>query len=214
MSKYLSLSGIRLCKSVFLASLMVTASAKATTVFDSLGLGSETGRDLISGLGPAYASFTSAGIAQNLTGLTLDLYGSARTGTLTIDLYSDSNTYPGALIATLATKDDSSIAIGYSEYSWSFSGPLLAANTRYWIGLADNDGVYWAWTSIAGGGGVADEYIAHTGVTFPNTSAGPYMMQVTTAALPNNGTVPDAGSTGALMGLAVAGLFGLGRKVV
>jgi hypothetical protein len=205
---------------VVVAGLMAVTSAKATTiVFDNITGIPTSGHDSVSGIGPIYGSFTSAGTAQTLTSLELRLWAatSPGAGTLSIGLYSDSSTSPGVLIATLGTMSDSSFLSGYNNYNFSLS-QSLAASTRYWIGLTDSgQSAYWAWTADVSGPGVANEYIDHLNVAgspqvWINPPNGGYMMQVV-ENVPDNGRVPDAGSTAALLGLAVASLVGLRRKL-
>jgi len=206
MRKYPLVSVIHLTKTLVLAGLMVVTSAKATTIYDNLGAVSGGG-DPVWLFGP-YDSFTSAGTDQALTGLQFALSGSGLAGTLTVGLYGDSSATPGALITTLGMIDTTTITTGVNDYTLALlSHPVLTANTRCWIGLSDTDHVRWAWTSSWSGVGVASEYFANSTGVYANKPNGPYMMQLTT------GSVPDVGSTASLLGLAVAGLIGLRRKL-
>jgi hypothetical protein len=200
-----------------LAGLMVVTSAKATTVvFDNITGITHTGQDNLAAIGPIYGSFTSAGTAQQLTSLELQLWGPSTfvgAGTITIGLYSDSSTSPGALI-TSTTILESAISGGYNNYFFSLGNPLLAASARYWIGLSDTgQAVGWAWTHDVSGPGVSGEWIAHSGSpgVWDNPPNGGYMMKVVEDVRTNG--VPDAGSTASLLGLALAGLIGLRRKL-
>jgi hypothetical protein len=216
-------------KTLVLTGLLASAiSAKAIPIYDSLAAASSGSDTVGSSWGPLYDSFTSASSVQEITGLELALYGPSTVGpsvavpaivgpgTITVNLYSDSSTTPGTLIATLGTISDASISAGINDYTVSLlSNPLLAASTRYWIGLSDTgDSTGWSWTSDLSGTGVSGEYQANyaggsTVRVFANTAEdGPYQMLLTTAA-----AVPDAGSTAYLFGLGLAGLVVLRRKL-
>ena len=193
-----------LIKALFMAALMVATSVGATTIYDNLG-NPASGTGSVFNSGPLYDSFTTPGAADTLNGLELALSGSGAAGTLTVGLYSA----PGALIATLGTIDETTISSGVHDYVLALSSnPLLAANTRYWIGLSDLGGASWAW-SAGGGVGVAGEFFASRYGTFPN-AYGPFMMKVDY----DPRGLPDAGSTASLLGIAVAALAGLRRKLV
>ncbi|MGD0060576.1 MAG: VPDSG-CTERM sorting domain-containing protein [Verrucomicrobiia bacterium] len=210
-------------KMLVLTGLLASAiSAKAIPIYNNLAATS-SGIDPVGSFGPLYDSFTSASSVQAITGLELALYGptvsvgpslTALNGvgpaTITVGLYSDSSTTPGALIATLGTISDASISAGISDYTVSLlTDPVLAASTRYWIGLSDTGTTTeWSYSSDLSGTGVSGQYFANVNGVFPNTDS-PYQMLLTTAAA----AVPDAGSTAYLLGLGVAGLVVLRRKL-
>jgi hypothetical protein len=199
-----------LIKTLVLAGLVASASStKAIPIYDNLGAASG-GADPVAPYGPLYDSFTSSGSIQAITGLQLALYGPGGAGTITVGLFSDSSTAPGALIATLGTIDDATISAGINDYTLSLvSDPLLAASTRYWIGLSDTgQSTSWAWSLDVSGTGVSGEYFANQNRVWPNNTYGPYQMTLSI------GSVPEAGSTTAyLFGLGVAGLVVLRRKL-
>jgi hypothetical protein len=194
---------------VSLLALGITQSARASAIYDNLSA-STTGSDIINGFGPLYDSFTSAGSSQTISGLDLRLTGVPGTqGQTTVGLYSDSGTSPGALIAILNIINDATITAGTNNYSLSLLNmPLLAASTRYWIGLSDTGtAVEWAWSLDTSGVGVSGEYFANASDVFPN-DLGPYQMRLSTSS-----SVPDAGSTLPLLGFASLGLVALRRKL-
>jgi hypothetical protein len=167
--------------------LLVGASAsstKAIPIYDNLEAG-YYGYDSVGAAGPTYDSFTSSGSIQAITGLQLALYGRGGAGTITVGLFSDSSTAPGALIATLATIDDTTISAGLNDYTLSLlSDPLLAAGTRYWIGLSDTGtSTEWSWSLDVSGTGVSGEYFANASGVAPN-SDGPYQMTLSTSVVP------------------------------
>jgi len=211
-----------LVKTLVLTGLVASAiSAKAIPIYNNLAATSD-GTVSVGSSGPLYDSFTSASSVQAITGLELALSGPAEIvgpelvgpsvsvpggtggGTITVGLYSDSSTVPGTLIATLATISDASI----NDYTLSLlTDPVLAASTRYWIGLSDTGtSTAWSLSLDLSGTGVSGEYFANQNGVFPN-SDGPYQMTLSTSP------VPDAGSTAYLFGLGVAGLVVLRRKL-
>jgi len=207
-------------KTLVLIGLVASAmSARAVPIYNNLGATSD-GSDPIGSFGPLYDSFTSSSSVQAITGLSLALSGVPQVsviaessvadgGILTVGLYSDSGTTPGALIATLATISDATIGPGINDYTITLlTDPVLAANTRYWIGLSDTgDSTGWSDSLDLSGPGVSGEYFANENGVFPN-SDGPYQMTVTVGS-----PVPDAGGTAYLLGLGVAGLVVLRRKL-
>jgi hypothetical protein len=198
-----------LIKTLVVAGLAFATSAKAQ-IYDNLGA-AVTGADVVSALGPLYDSFTSPGTAQAITSLQLALGGDNASGTLTVGLYSDSSTFPGALITTLGTINDTTISSGINDYTVSLlSNPVLAASTRYWIGLMDTDDVTWAWSLDISGPGVSGEFLANQNGVFANAGNGPYLMDLNGS---NVSSVPDAGSTASILGLGFAGLMALRRKM-
>ena len=192
-----------LFKTLVIAILALAASAKAQVVFDDLG-DSIIGADSISTYSQD-VSFTSAASAQSLTGIELGLSDGGRPGTLTVGLYSDSGTYPGALISTLGTLNDAVLGAGPAVYSVSvLTDPVLAPNTRYWIGLRDTGDVDWDFTHDSAGIEQTTEYhfVGGQGVQ----ANGDYLMEVSTSP----GSVPDAGN---VTFIAAFGLMAMTRFI-
>jgi hypothetical protein len=208
MKKLLKESTVVLPKALLLASLSIATAAHAQ-IYDNL-VQDPDGADQPSNFGPLYDSFTSPGALTAITGLQLALGGDGTAGTLTVGLYSDASTSPGALITTLGTFNDTSI-VGYNVDTTVslLSHPMLAPDTRYWIGLVDTGDASWAWGPDLSGPGVANEYLANQGGVFPNVGE-PYMMDLVGTSHPS---VPDGMSTAGVLGLAFAGLAGLRRKL-
>src|SRR5581483_1865519 len=170
--------------------------------------------------GPLYESFSTGSNAVSLTDVVVKLAavatskdaaaprGSAHAGaqaaslqprsngSITVALYSDSYTRPGALLITLGTVSDATLATSQNS---NFDFPLLTpyalqANTRYWIGFSTTNGstAGLAWTNDDTGPGAASEYNYFQGTPYPN-SGGPYQIRVTaqpTAAPPPPQPVP------------------------
>jgi hypothetical protein len=124
-------------------------------------------------------------------------------------LYADSSTAPGALIATLGEIADSSISGPNDLFDLSLAtNPVLAAGTRYWIGLVGfGTSATWNWTLDTSGIGVAGEYFANQDGVFQDVVDGGYQMQVTVGG----GAVPEP-STFALSASAFAALALLVRR--
>ena len=185
------------------------ASTRATVIYD--GLSFAGGADSIAGFGPLYDSFTSAGSSQIITGLKLKLGGRrGGPGQITVGLFSDSGTSPGALIATLGIINDATIPFGpdgFGDVSLSLSSmPLLAASTRYWIGLSDTGATVWVYSGDTSGVGVSGEYFANQLGVAPNIY-GPYQMILSVS-------IPDSGSTACLLGFGVVVLVVMRRSLV
>jgi len=157
----------------------------------------------VNALGPCYASFTSSAQGGTLSGLQLKLAEfPPGPGTLTVGLYADDSTSPGALVAPLGTFDDTQLLSGYHDYTVTLTSlPALTPNTRYWIGLSDTGGAGWAFSTDTPGPGVGTEYAAISVGFFVNSTDGALQMQVTETQ-----AAPDGGATAGLLGLACLGL--------
>jgi hypothetical protein len=189
--------------------LVMSCSAPAAIIYDNLSVISDGVDAVTSGSGPLYDSFTTP-IAGALTGLQLLLAASnpADGQAMSVTLLADSGTTPGSFIALLGFIDDSSLSGIASAISVSLlSNPLLAASTRYWIGLATSGSAEWSWSSDTSGVGVASEYFSNAGGTHPN-SEGPYQMQVTVGGA----TATPEPATGALGAGALAAMAFLARR--
>jgi len=212
-------------KCLVFTALVLANSAKANVIYDNLeaiAVGAEpvaTWRG-----GPLYASFSSSASAEELTGVQLALSGYySGSGAVTVGLYSDSSTAPGALIAPLGIVSYSQLTGAIEDYTLSlWANPVLTASTRYWIGLSDPVNLYsasWAYSYDISGTGVAGEYFKNAKGVFANSSMfsgnGPYtwafQMKLSTGS--SSVPVPDTVSTVYLLGLGFAGLVGLRRKL-
>jgi hypothetical protein len=203
-----------------LALLSLSAQAgTAVVVYDSTGQAS-SGSDAVQGFGPLYDSFSTGTASGALTGLQLLLGGVGGGGDdfkaldglgpyTSVGLYADSSTAPGALIATLGEIADSSISGPNDLFDLSLAtNPVLAAGTRYWIGLVGfGTSATWNWTLDTSGIGVAGEYFANQDGVFQDVVDGGYQMQVTVGG----GAVPEP-STFALSASAFAALALLVRR--
>lgn len=199
-----------LIRTLVAAGLVFVTAAQAQTVYNNLGA-TPNSADSVSGFGPLFDSFTSLASAESLSSLQLALQGPGGQGTTAVALYSDSSTAPGALIATLGMIDDTAITSGNNDYIVSLlAEPALAASTRYWIGLSNVVGsVNWSWSTDVSGVGVAGEHFANQNGVWPANPDGPYMMELGESP----SVVPDGGSTACLLGLGVAGLVVLRRRL-
>jgi hypothetical protein len=115
--------------------------------------------------------------------LVLSVSGSA--GSITIGLYADSGTSPGALLTVIATRIDSQLTISPVDYNFPLLTPFaLAAGTRYWIGMStSNDSLAgWGYTGDMSGIGVASEYGAdNTFGVVPNPIFEAFRMRIVTS---------------------------------
>lgn len=181
--------------------------------------------------GPLYNSFTATSNSR-LTGLSLllqidpaNVFGqNADTShAFTVGIYSNvtggsgPDPAPGSLIATLATIQDSILTNSAVNYSITLGlNPILAAGTRYWIGL--NGGTTsianWDWDGTNDGTGVGGEFFNNstaTGAGDFGTAGGTYQMRVSTTDIADGGA-PEP-TTMLLLGTGL-GLIGLmGRRL-
>jgi hypothetical protein len=206
-------------------SLSTYASAGSMTLYDNLALppgpnGAPIGNGNaglgVPGLGPLADSFstTTAGTLSDVQ-LELQLMGVA-TGQITAYLYSDTGApSPGTSLYTLGTIVDSSVSNSGSIIDLSGLSYALAANTRYWIYLADSSApgtpgtsLWWYAEATNAGTGVAGEYNYTAGATpqvianndFVQYGTGPYQMSVTI----NTTAIPEPTSA-VLLGIGFAG---------
>ena len=133
--------------------------------------------------------------------------GGDPSGSVTVQLVSDNNTSPGAVLATLGTLDDTDATFSLTPYDFPVSpGIALAANTRYWIELStsNSSSILWGWSFDLSGPGVAGEFYFADGFgVIPNDS--PYQMLVIATAVPEPSSL-------ALGGLGAVGLAGYARR--
>lgn len=184
---------------------LVAGSAQATVLYNNLGAAS-TGTDPVAGFGPLADSFSTGASAVSLDTLTLLVDGNAGSGgSFTVNLLTDNNTSPGAVLAS-GTFSDSVLAGTLTPLTFTCNGCSLAADTRYWIQLADAGGTTtnWSWSSDISGVGVANEYFANSNGVFANNPNGPYQMELIAG-------VPEP-ATWALM-LAGLGIIGAGLRM-
>ncbi len=187
--KRLKLEGVTALLACFLC---LAGAANAAVIYDSLSP-PNVGADPVSGFGPLADSFSTGLTGFNLADVQLLLGLSpneAPLGSVSVDLYNDSNTSPvgSSLIIHIGTVSDSALSSSLSIVDVALSSPYaLAANTRYWLTLSTNNNsvALWGWESDATGTGVALEYFANntgTGV-YPNVD-GAYQMALSGTAVP------------------------------
>jgi hypothetical protein len=213
----------------FILGLAASAQAGTVTLYDNLAesvTGVQSVADVgFGGFGPAYSSFSTGGGTITLTDVTVRLYAdNYDTGGVSVDLFSDSGTFPGGLLAHLGTVTDLTIynATGgtAADSAADFlvtASYLLAANTRYWIGLSQDGAAFtyasWAYTDNTNGTGVSNEYRSMPPLAFaiPNDGFGfpsPNLMRVTgdaaaMAATPLPGALPMFAGGAAVLSLLV-----------
>ena len=181
-------------------------SLQAAIIYDNT-VGAPVDTDPVLGLGPLYDSFTSPYGAQ-ITGLALIPSGNGNFGgSLNVGLYADQSTTPGPLIANLGTLSDSLLSTSLATYDIALTtNLLLAAGTRYWIGLSGITSTNWSFSDDLTGPGVSGEFFSNQLGTFSNED-GPYQMRLT-ADLAS--AIPEPGSF--ILVFAAAGLLGIGQS--
>jgi MYXO-CTERM domain-containing protein len=188
--------------------LAMSCSASAGVIYDNLSAASSA-PDALAIDGPLFNSFTTP-TAGALSGLQLLLFDSYPPDgySISVALFADSSATPGGLITPLGSIDDSALSGSLSAIQVNLgSNPLLAASTRYWIGLESSGFAGWGYSSNTSGVGVASEYYSFHLGTRPNSCCGgPYQMQVTVG-----GATPEP-ATGALGAAALAAMVFLARR--
>ncbi|HEY7096656.1 MAG TPA: cytochrome c peroxidase [Terriglobales bacterium] len=120
----------------------------------------------------------------NTIALTLLLAGSASAGSITIGLYTDSSTSPGALLTVIGSRGDSQLTSSPVDDLPLLTPFSLTAGTRYWIGIStsDNSLAGWGFTGDMSGIDVASEYGAdNTFGVVPNPIFEAFRMRVVTS---------------------------------
>ena len=192
-------------------SLFVLASIvqAGTIIYDSTLQASDGSDPITAEFNPIFDSFSTGTNSGALTRLQLLLEADpASAGYLTVGLYADSGILPGALITTLGTVNDFAIISNPTLIDVALgANPVLAAGTRYWIGLLGTGSTAsWNWTTDTSGIGVNGEYFSHGGLVFPNNPDGGYQMEVEIGA-----GVPEPATFG-MAGAMLAGLFAFLRR--
>ncbi len=125
------------------------------------------------GYGPLAASFSTGAATATLTDVKLAVFTSnpASGASFSVGLYSDSATSPVSLLDAIATVAENTLSSTVSVVDLTVGTPyVLAANTRYWIELAEPAGsAQWSWTADESGTGVSGESYVYSGSVLPNT---------------------------------------------
>lgn len=195
----------RIATFAFIALSIVLAAAPAravTYLFDDITANAaRTG--VVSIGGDAYASFSTGAAGGAMSSLEINLGKSqtTSTGTITVGLYSEGATgVVGSLLATLGTVNVAGLTTtGATVLVTSSANYLLAATTRYFIGLVDSGtGGRWGTINTATGAiGTSGEYHSTTTTGTLNSTLPMYMMRV---------AVPEPASM-AVLGSGIAGLL-------
>ena len=188
--------------------LFLAGAANAAVIYDNLGSAKQLVRIPISSFGPLYDSFSTGGSGFSLAGVQLLLNASQVTGSISVALYQDNATSPGASLAAIGVLNDSALTSTLSVYGFTLSTPYaLAANTRYWLGVSSGDGssANWGWSLDQSATGVAGEYFANSNGVFSSVN-GPYQM-----ALSDIAQVPVPGAL-LLFAPGLAGLAAIRRR--
>jgi hypothetical protein len=178
-------------------------TAKAAGLFDNLG-SSQDGSDPVFGVGPLAQSFSTGAAGEGLIGVQLLLtsLSAAYTGSIQVSLLADNFTSPGATLAVLGSLANAAVSTtSYEVYDFLPASTIdLAANTRYWVEIAEStpNAIQWSYSYDQTAVGVANAsaYSSAFGVD-PSSSYGAYQLAV---------DVPEPGTFALLTG----GLFCLG----
>jgi hypothetical protein len=104
----------------------------------------------------------------------------------------------------LTTTFSDSVLTGLlSSFFLTVSPTILAANSRYWIGISSSGSVDWAFSSDTSGPGVSGEFFTNVTGTPSPSSDGLYQMQIS--------SIPEP-STWVMLLLAFAGMGVLGYR--
>lgn len=194
---------------------LLAVPARAGVLFNNIGLpklAPAIGADPVSNT--LYASFSTSSQGLMLSSLALELDAATPTdgGSINVVLASDAFGVPGKGLRLLGQISDSILTTSPSVYYLSDSIPL-AANTRYWIKLAQTAGAsssaYWEYAGSSAGVGVYSEYDYNTGnspaLSLNSLGTGVYMMTVS--------AVPEPTSLALYAGaLAILGLVASSRR--
>ena len=186
MSKILGLGG----------ALVLCLSLQASPVLYDNTAAFPDGSDPIAILGPLFDSFSTGANSGALSDSEFLLSGDpTSSGSISVDLFADNATSVGSLIANLGTINDSQLSGSPSLITLNLaSNPQLAANTRYWIGLAGPaSSGFWSWSLDVSGVGVANEFFTNgtnisNGIPPFTADNGAYQMEI---AVGNSSTTPE-----------------------
>jgi hypothetical protein len=135
-------------------------------------------------------------------------------GSITVALYADSSSSPGALLTDIGTLLGDSLTMSPGNYDFPLGSAYpLSANHRYWIGVSSGGSITgWTVAQDDTGVGVANQFWYADGMVHPNTDP-PFQMLVT--GIPQNMSPTPAPPTLilALAGLAAASLYLNRRKL-
>jgi len=141
-----------------------------------------------------YASFSTGAQSGTLSKVVVVLSGdNTSSGTIDVGLYSnDIGDVPGALATSIGTIQDTGLAGTPTPFGVSLtSNPLLAAGTRYWIGLTSSTtSAICSYSIDSSGAGVANEFYSQSAGSSSPNSTGPLLMEVdmTPSAVPEPAT--------------------------
>jgi hypothetical protein len=185
------------------------ALASAGVIFDNLADANEGNRDLSHG--GIYQSFSTGVNPFQLTDVKLILeVGTLGSNTFSVDVYNDSSSTPGTLLANVGSKLDNQLAQTFATIDFA-TNISLGANTRYWIGITSSSGSTVIWTieppnSNPGDIGVSGQFIKEfntvSSVTAPSENAA-FQMRIT-----GNDITAGTPEPAAIV-LTAAGLLGL-----
>lgn len=177
-----------------LAPLLAT-QARADVLFNNIGLKKASGIGADPVANTLYGSFFTSSQGLMLSGLALELLATnpGDGGSINVVLASDSSGVPGRGFKLLGQISDSSLTSSPSVYSFSESIPL-AANTRYWIKLAQSGvsatSAYWEYDGSSAGPGVYSEFDFNSGnspaLSADSLGTSVYMMTVSAVPEPTS----------------------------
>jgi len=184
----------------------VSAPGRATTLFDNITAHNSDGNDQLNPTGPLYDSFSTGTKSYFLTEVDLLL---GRSGTFNVGLYANQipvggpfsgSSIPGSLITNLGTFSAPAVS---GVVAVNGENVVLAANTRYWIGLSSSSTTIWFFSLDFSGTGVGSEFnfIASVPEQLPNNPDGAYQMRISGQETPLPAALPLFASGGGVLGL-------------
>lgn len=158
----------------------------STVVFDSIGDSLDDAWPPNEGV--VAQSFTTGASTSTISEVQLSLstFDAGAGGTVSVELWSDSSTQPGASLDTLGTIGAASLTGSFETYNFTVTdAPTMTDDTRYWIEVTSSvDNVEWGATFSTSGTEVSSEFQDTNGNVNPDSGAfgEAFLMSVTTEA--------------------------------
>ncbi len=169
---------------------VISTAANATVIYDTTG-GAENGGDPLAAAGPVLADRFVTNGAATLSSVTLNLSSTgASTNQFTVDLFTDTGAAGPGAATLIATGSDSSLTSGFQLLTFTPTSTIsLAANTAYYIGIADVNGSTAVFGNTVDSTVLSRPSVVTGGYYFNNggvqaNAGGPYEVSVSLAGVP------------------------------